>query len=108
MGKFQVCAGGRLALYAGVQDRGAGAEFSHSRYPDRTDAADGRRRTAADGKAGAVDYARGAFRFNFPQDGLFVFGVYAAGSYSWWGHGGAGRGAGTVRAQSGDGVSDCG
>src|ERR1700674_2927095 len=34
-----MCAGRRLALHAGFQDCGAGAQFSHSRHADRTDSA---------------------------------------------------------------------
>ena len=51
-GNSKVRAGRRLALHAGFQGRGAGAQFPHSRHADRFDAADGRGRTAADGKAG--------------------------------------------------------
>ena len=79
LGQFQVRAGGRLALHAGVQGRGAGAQLPHPGYADRADAADGGRRTAADGKARQADLAGRAFRSDLPQDRLLVFRLHATG-----------------------------
>ena len=83
VGKFQVRAGGRLALHAGLQGRGAGAQLPHSRHPDRTNPADGRRRAAADGEAGQAHFAGRTLRSDLPQNCLPVFGVHADGRESW-------------------------
>jgi hypothetical protein len=49
---------------------------------DRTDAADGRRRTAPDGETRQADLAAGASRSDLSQDGLPVLGVHASRRHS--------------------------
>ncbi len=73
---------------------------------DRTDAADGRRRIAADGKAGQADFAGRTLRSDLSQDGVPVLGVHAAGRDSGWRDRGAGRKPGAVWTGPGNGVPD--
>src|SRR5207248_10192005 len=101
-----MCAGGRLAVYAGVLGSAGGAELPRVGPADLADAADGGRRTAADAEAGPPDQRGRVLRPYLPQDGVPVFGVDAA----WRGgdecDAGDGDSAGRVRAESWFGVPD--
>ncbi len=78
-GNAQVRARGRLALHAGVPDGARRAQLPRARSADLADAADGRRRAAADGEARPPDQRGRVLRPDLSQDGVPVQGLDAAG-----------------------------